>query len=129
MEEQVMNEKLVHHLSVDLVSISLAQQWGEEFNLNVQPRFPKEGLFPPDGSGLIADLNHLSLEPGERHELFRRMAYTLLPYPLAIASYDVDERQIKRMERKRLVLGRWVNRDLIKRLANAVEEDRKDEAA
>jgi hypothetical protein len=129
MEDGIMTAKLVHDLSTDWVSITLAQDWGEEFDLNVQPRFPQEGFLPANGSGLIVDLNNLALQPGERTDLLARIECCLLPYPVAIATYDLEKCQVERLEHKGLIVGRWVDRNLIERLAKAIDEEQKEKAA
>ena len=47
-------------------------------------------MFPADADGLVIDLEHLGLTPLERLQLARRLYMTLLPYPVALNSHDLE---------------------------------------
>jgi hypothetical protein len=113
--------------TIDEVNGNLAQFWCDELRLTCQASFPREILFPTDGDGLVIDLDSLGLTPAERLQLAQQLCRTLLPYPVALSSYDLEPEMIGALQAVGVLVSRRLDRDLFERLAGAIEA--KSEAA
>src|SRR6516225_9521366 len=121
--------RLVFHLCIDPFENNLAQCCGEAAGLDVQTLFPKDGLFPTGADGLVVNLNYLGLTPLERAEQVRRLHLALLPYPVAVSSYDLEPETVAALQAKGVLVCRRLDRDLFDRLAKAIDAHKGGDAA
>jgi rhodanese-related sulfurtransferase len=119
----------VFQLSIDQVNASLGQDLGEAAGLDVQTLFPKDGLFPDDADGLIIDLDHVGMTPLERAQFVYRLNMTLLPYPVAVHSYNLEAEQIEALEARGVLVFRRLELALFRRLARAIADGKGGDAA
>src|SRR5437764_786174 len=119
----------VFHLSTDPTNGRLGQRWGEAAGLHVQTLFPKEGLFPADADGLVIDLDHLGLTPLERALFVRRLYLAVLPYPVALVSYDLEPEMIEALQVRGVLVFRRLDLAVLDRLARAIDVARGGDAA
>src|SRR5262249_13415492 len=120
----------VYGRTTDEVNRDLIRLWCDEFGLTFQLSYPKDVLFPADADGLYLDLDHQGLTPFERELLVRRLCLTLLPYPVALTSYDLEPETSDALQAHGVLVGRRLDRTLIRKLAEVIAARKhKDEAA
>src|SRR5262249_611010 len=73
----------------DEVNVAWAGLWCDRLGLVLQQADQRDALFPA-GASLAIDLNHLGMDAKERASFVRRLGIVPLPYPVAVASYDLD---------------------------------------
>src|SRR5947209_5350174 len=90
----------VYCRTLDAVHNHLARLWCEGFGMTYRVSFPREALFPSDADGLVIDLDHAALTPFERLQMMRLLCMTLLPYPVALSSYDLEPATMATLQAK-----------------------------
>jgi hypothetical protein len=105
----------------DVVNAELARGWCEELGLDLQVTDQRDELFPLESSAAVIDLDHLSLTVNERAELVERLSCVLPPYPVAIASYDLDARIIAAFRAHGVVVCRRIDPHLFHELAAVLD--------
>jgi len=103
----------------DEVSIDLARTWCDEDGLVFQLAGQGDRLFPAGGAAMVIDLNHLALRPIERAQLVDRLAKVLPPYPVGIASYDLEPEMMDTLKARGMLVFRRIERQLFYDLAKA----------
>jgi hypothetical protein len=120
---------IIYCRSHDEVNIDLARSSCDEHGLILQIADERDELFPADASAIAIDLNHLVVRPDERREIARRLQNILLPYPVAVASYDLDPEVIHALQARGVLVFPNIGRQLFKELADAIGANRGDFAA
>jgi hypothetical protein len=120
---------LIYCRTMDEVNAALAEQWCEEQGLAFRPADPRDALFPADADGLVIDLDHLSMSPGERADFLDGLAMHLRPYPVAVASYHLDLDDVAMLESRGVLVCRGMDEDVIGKLAAVIEQARNPFAA
>ncbi len=103
----------------DEVNVDLACAWCDEHGLVCRQADQRDELFFPDAHALVLDLNHLTWGPTERAQLVEQLCHALLPYPVAIASYDLDVQEKSALEVRGFLVFRRIDRQLLDALARA----------
>jgi hypothetical protein len=119
----------VYHLCTDPCENHLAEGWGQAAGLEVQPLFPKDGMYPADGDGLVINLNYLGLTPLGRAQLARRTYLTVLPYPAAVSSFDLEPDTITALQDRGLLVARRLGPGLFQELARRIARKPADDEA
>jgi hypothetical protein len=108
----------------DEVNADLARSWcdanGMEFRLAGQ----RDPLLPEDACALVLDVHHLGLDAGERAQFLERLCRLLPPYPVAVASYDLDSNVKNRLLARGCFLFRHLKSELFYQLAAAIWDER-----
>jgi hypothetical protein len=103
----------------DEVNVAWARLWCDRLGLVLQQADQRDALFPA-GAGLAIDLDHLGMDAKERAAFVRRLAIVPLPYPVAVASYDLDAEMKRALKAQGVLLFRRVGRHLFHELAKAI---------
>lgn len=105
----------------DVVNADLAQTWCEEHDLVLRVTDQRDELFPAEAGAVVIDLGHLALRSREREALVERLRHALPPYPVAVASYDLDPRAITSLRARGILVFRRIERHLFYQLASAID--------
>jgi len=114
-------EYLICFRTLDDVDGELARQWCDDLGFACQIADPRDALFPADADGLVIDLDQLGMPAGERAELVRRLAMLHLPYPVAVASYDLETDAAGTLQCCGLLVYGRLDEALFRELASAIE--------
>src|SRR5437667_12359431 len=110
-------KNIIYYRSNDEVNVELARSWCAELRMGIQIADQRDELFPSDAAAVAIDVNHLALRPLERAQFVRRLCNVLLPYPVAVACYDL-EREVKvALEARGWFVFRRIERDMFHELA------------
>jgi hypothetical protein len=106
--------------TIDEVNIDLARRWCDEDGLIFRLADPADDLFPAGVSAMVIDLNHLALQPRERVHFVERLANLVPPYPVAVASYDLEPEAIETLKGQGYLVFRRIERQMFYELAHTL---------
>jgi hypothetical protein len=110
--------------TTDEVNADLARSWCDDHGLECQLADQRDGLFPTEACAIAIDLNDCVLGPKDRSQLVEWLCKTLLPYPIAVASYDLSPEVKNALRTRGMLVFRRIERRLFYELAAAIEFDR-----
>src|SRR5262249_49870445 len=88
--------------------------WCAEQGLDCRPADQRDELFPPDVRALVLDLNHLTWGPNERAQFVEeQLCHAPPPYPVAVASYDLDAQEISELDGRGFLVFRRIDRRML----------------
>jgi hypothetical protein len=116
-------DKVIICKTMDEMNIDLARKWCDEDGLTFQLAPHGEKQFPAGVAAIVIDLDHLALGPGERAHYVEQLAQMLPPYPVAIASYDLEPDFVDTLKARGLLVFRRLERQMFYDLANAIRFD------
>jgi hypothetical protein len=102
----------------DEMNADLARAWCDEHGMVFQLAHHEDTLFPPEAGAIAIDLNHLAMEPSARVEFVQRLQSALLPYPVAVASYDLEAEMIDTLKAQGFLVFRRIERQMFYELAH-----------
>jgi hypothetical protein len=102
----------------DEVNVDLVSTWCAEHGLVCRSADQRDDLFLADARAVVLDLNHLIWGPKERtHFVEELLCHTLPPYPVAIASYDLETEEKSDLRGRGFLVFRRVDRQMLDALA------------
>jgi hypothetical protein len=113
----------------DEVNADLARQWCDEHGLILQVTDQRDGLFPPEASATVIDLDHLGLTPSERAHLVERLCHALSHCPVAVASYNLEPPVRAALRDRGVLVYRRIDRQLFYGVAAVISCGLTDSAA
>ena len=105
--------------TIDEVNAALVDQWCDEQGLTFRLTDPRDPLFPADVNGLLIDLDYLWLRPCERVDVLESLAMRLLPYPVAVSIYDLDDCVKETVEARGILLAPRIDEKLISQVGGS----------
>jgi hypothetical protein len=127
--EELAMKNVVFCRTTDEVNSDLARCWCDECELTLQLADPRDELFPASASGVAFDLNHLVMESIERPQFVQSLHMLLLPYPVAVASYDLDSGAVGALQARGVLVFRRLDCELFRELANAIRRRERGDVA
>jgi len=109
----------IYFRSHDEVNIALARSWCDQHDQAFQLADARDELFPHNAIAIAIDLDYLGLGPTERGRFVQRLCSALLPYPLAVASYDLDRDLTSTLAARGVLVFRKTGGQLFQALAKA----------
>jgi hypothetical protein len=117
---EIMMSFAIYCRSHDEVNIDQARSWCDQRGLDFQLAQARDELFPRAANAVAIDLNHLGLELSQRALLVRRLCSVLVPYAVALASYDeFDPDVMAAVAARGVVVFRNMGPQMLKALAGA----------
>ena len=113
----------------DEVNADLARSWCDDHGMDFQPADQRDELFPAEACALAIDLNHLAWGPSERAQFVERLNDVVPPYPVAVASYDLDHAAQGALAARGFFMVRRIEREVFDKLAQAVGSEDSEFAA
>jgi hypothetical protein len=107
----------------DEMNAEYARAWCDEHGMVFQLAHHEDALFPPEAGAIAIDLNHLAMEASERAQFVRRLESVLLPYPVAVASYDLDAEAIPKLRVRGVLVSRRMGQQLLFELTQAINQN------
>jgi hypothetical protein len=104
----------------DEVNADLANTWCHERGLVCRLADQRDELFLPDACALVLDFNHLFWGRNERAQFVEQLCQALPPYPVAVASYDLDAQEKTALRMRGFLIFRRMDRDLFDELAHII---------
>jgi hypothetical protein len=103
----------------DEVNAAWARLWCDQLGLVLQQADQRDALFPA-GAALAIDLDQLGMDAKERAAFAERLGLVPLPYPVAVASYDLDAEMKRALKARGVLVFRRIGRHLFHELAKAI---------
>ena len=113
----------------DEVNADLVYSWCDSHGVDFQRTDQRDELFPAEASAIAIDLNHLSFGPKERSQFIERLCRAAIPYPVAVASYDLNSELMAKLRARGISVFRRIEPQLLYRLVTAVGRGRAEFAA
>jgi hypothetical protein len=105
------------------VHADLARLWCDDHGLVLQVADQRDELLPAEAWALVIDLDHLGLTSSERVRLVERLHHVLPPYPVAVASYNLEPPSMASLRERGVMVCRRIERQLFYELANSIDRD------
>jgi hypothetical protein len=96
--------------------------WCREQGLELAVTDQRDELLPLEASAAVIDLDQLNLMLNERLEMVERLSCVLPPYPVAVASYDLDERIVAALRAHGILVFRRLDRRVFCELVAELED-------
>jgi hypothetical protein len=106
--------------TTDEVSLDLARTSCDEHSLALVIADGEDDLFPDGVAAMVIDLNDLTLSLIQRGRLLYQLTNAVLPYPVALASYDLDSEMKSRLKAHGVLVFRRIGSDLFSDLAKSI---------
>lgn len=112
----------IAYLTLDDVHEVVAAQMAAEYDIELRTWWPKDG--PPDGacSAQLYDLDYWPLP--ERRQVLSDLLAGRLPGPVGVHGYNLDDEQMEALAKRGVIVGRYLEPELLARLYLAALEGR-----